>query len=265
MNLKKGFTVYELAIVFIVIGLVMGLVLKVTSIVDIAKLKRECAKFENMRSAITIYYKIYKQLPGAGSDTGITILANSKAAEAALVDAALLDDNDFISSINPAADANYRYYFTRCLPDNGQFSIVPGDPNVRHYSFVFYPLDNKQVAPDRSIPTGSVCVGAYNPAVPVTMGFEGFKSTTPQRLRAAFELYFDDRRIDNGYGRRAHNNNGSLGNDTFTEDEYKNGDEIAFLHEQIKGTEFIGSGNPTDPNDRDTPNRANDAYFIKIY
>ncbi|MDR2105439.1 MAG: prepilin-type N-terminal cleavage/methylation domain-containing protein, partial [Deferribacteraceae bacterium] len=120
MREKKGFTIYELAIVLIIIGLVMAIVLKVNTIIDVAKLKRECAKFENMRSAFTVYYKQYKGLPGA-ENTGFSVitLADSKAAEAALLKSGLLNENDFKVGLKPASDKNYRYYFTRCIADDG--------------------------------------------------------------------------------------------------------------------------------------------------
>jgi hypothetical protein len=255
MREKKGFTVYELAIVLIVIGLIMGLVLKVTSIVEVASLKKECAKFENMRSAFTIYYKLYNGLPGGDN---ITLLRNSQTAKNQLIQAGLLNENDFRVAINPAADREYRYYFTRCIADDGSKTLVTSG---EFYSYVFYPDSKKVISATRSIPMGSVCVGAYNTTISVndTNAFNGFVRTTPQSLRAAYELYFDDKRVDHGYGRRAHDNNTFVfSQNTFDEADFE--DEVAFLQEQLKKTDFIAAGGGAD-----IIEKAGNAYFIKIY
>jgi competence protein ComGC len=249
MREKKGFTVYELAIVLIVVGLIMGLVLKATSIIDVGTLKRECAKFENMRSAFTIYYKLYKGLPGGDN---ITLLRNSSIAKNQLIQAGLLNESDFRVAINPAADEGYRYYYTRCIADDGSKTLINSG---EFYSYVFYPESYKIISPALSVPMGSVCVGVYNPAVG---GYNGFVGTTPQSLRAAYELYFDDKRVDHGYGRRAHNNDTVFIDNTFAEEDFE--DEFRFLQEQLKKTDFIATGGGAD-----TPEKAGNAYFIKIY
>jgi competence protein ComGC len=277
MRDNKGFTVYELAIVLIIIGLIMGLVLKVNAIIDVARLKKECAKFENMRSAFTIYYKMYKGLPGADKSlngTGLTILANSETARNELIRASLLNENDFVVNINPAKDEGYRYYFARCVADDGYKVPRPSgwvaplgkEPN----GFVFYPGSNKNVTDNLSVPSGSVCVGAYNSAgfpLPANNNsFNGFMNTTPQSVRAAYELYFDDKRIDHGYGRRAYDSLAPFDESTFDETigNYQSefDKEIKFLQEQVYGTDFISSGGISVPN---TYPRAGTAYFVKIF
>ncbi|MDR2400757.1 MAG: prepilin-type N-terminal cleavage/methylation domain-containing protein [Deferribacteraceae bacterium] len=250
---NKGFTVYELAIVLIIIGLIMGIVLKVSATIDVAKLKKECAKFENMRSALTIYYKLYKGFPGMGStDANVIILANSKLAENDLIDATLLNENDFQVGINPAADAGYHYYFTRCVSDDGTKTV---DGNGEFYSFAFYPDTIKNIAANKTIPTGSICIGAYKPA---STGYEGFDNATPQSLRAAYELYFDDKRIDHGYARRAHDRNDPFTKSIFDSDNLT--EELKFLQEQIYGTGYIGNGSAPD-----NPERGGKAYFVKVF
>jgi hypothetical protein len=277
MRDNKGFTVYELAIVLIIVGLIMGLVLKVNAIIDVARLKKECAKFENMRSAFTIYYKNYKGLPGAdGSSggTGLTILANSEIAMKQLIETSLLNEGDFVVSINPAKDKGYRYYFTRCIADDGSKIPPPSTgtwPEVD--SFVFYPGSNKNITNDFPVPAGSVCAGAYNnkdyPLSSSGNSFNGFKDTTPQSVRAAYELYFDDKRIDHGYGRRAHDSSSPFSEASSGEDNASTADaadqefqkELAFLHEQLYGTEFISIGGSANPGGRET----GAAYFVKIF
>jgi competence protein ComGC len=254
MREKKGFTVYELAIVLIVVGLIMGLVLKATSIIEVGTLKKECAKFENMRSAFTIYYKLYKGLPGGDN---ITLLRNSTIAKNQLIQAGLLNESDFRVAINPAAEKEYRYYYTRCIADDGSKTLANSG---EFYSYVFYPTSQKIISSTLSVPMGSVCVGVYNPATPVTdpNAFSGFVGTTPQSLRAAYELYFDDRRVDHGYGRRAHNNVSVFAQNTYDEIDFEK--EVAFLQEQLKKTDFIATGGGAD-----IPEKAGNAYFIKIY
>jgi competence protein ComGC len=264
MREKKGFTVYELAIVLIVIGLIMGLVLKASAIIEVASLKKECAKFENMRSAYTIYYKLYNAIPGQEalvSKIPITTIQTSFDAQRQLIQAGLLNDNDFRVAINPAADRGYHYFFTRCIADNGTKTFPTGN---QFYSYVFYASSDRfpPSNPNVSIPLGSVCIGVHDTTLNIALNepatFDGFSRTTPQSLRAAYELYFDDKRIDHGYARRAHNFNSVCSEDTFSEADFE--DEVYFLQEQLTKTDFIGNGVGAD-----VPNRAGVAYFIRIY
>ncbi|MDM8565812.1 prepilin-type N-terminal cleavage/methylation domain-containing protein [Candidatus Halobeggiatoa sp. HSG11] len=64
MKINNGFTLIEIAIVFIIIGLVMGTVLKGTELITNAKIKNIENNFSSISRAITLYREHYHQLPG---------------------------------------------------------------------------------------------------------------------------------------------------------------------------------------------------------
>ncbi|MDM8568834.1 prepilin-type N-terminal cleavage/methylation domain-containing protein [Thiotrichales bacterium HSG1] len=64
MKTNDGFTLVEIAIVFIIIGLVMGTVLKGSELITNAKVKNIQNNFSSISKAITVYREHYHQLPG---------------------------------------------------------------------------------------------------------------------------------------------------------------------------------------------------------
>jgi prepilin-type N-terminal cleavage/methylation domain-containing protein len=64
MNKNKGFTLIELAIVLVIIGLLLGFVLNGQPLVDSAKVKKLARDFQNVQLYIHGYQDRFKALPG---------------------------------------------------------------------------------------------------------------------------------------------------------------------------------------------------------
>jgi prepilin-type N-terminal cleavage/methylation domain-containing protein len=64
MRKQSGFTLIELAIVLVIIGLLLGSVLKGQSWVDSAKVKNMAADFRNVPAYIYVYQDKFRALPG---------------------------------------------------------------------------------------------------------------------------------------------------------------------------------------------------------
>lgn len=62
--MKKGFTLVELSIVLVVIGILMGMAIKGRSMVEAAQVKKDMAKIQNISTAIGQFYSKYGMLPG---------------------------------------------------------------------------------------------------------------------------------------------------------------------------------------------------------
>jgi prepilin-type N-terminal cleavage/methylation domain-containing protein len=63
-NTQSGFTLVEIAIVLVIIGLLLGGVLKGTELIENAKVKKAVNEINGMTSAFYAYQDRYKQLPG---------------------------------------------------------------------------------------------------------------------------------------------------------------------------------------------------------
>lgn len=64
MNKNKGFTLIELAIVLVIIGLLLSVVLKGQSLIDSAKVKKLARDFQDIQLYIHGYQDRFKTLPG---------------------------------------------------------------------------------------------------------------------------------------------------------------------------------------------------------
>lgn len=63
-NASKGFSLVEMAIVLVVIGVIAGLAFKGKSLIDSARIKADIQKINKISTAITTYYSKYGTLPG---------------------------------------------------------------------------------------------------------------------------------------------------------------------------------------------------------
>jgi prepilin-type N-terminal cleavage/methylation domain-containing protein len=64
MKKKAGFTVIELAVVMIIIGIIIGVVVKGGAIIDNARMKKVYALKNEISQAIYAYYEQYSNYPG---------------------------------------------------------------------------------------------------------------------------------------------------------------------------------------------------------
>jgi prepilin-type N-terminal cleavage/methylation domain-containing protein len=66
---QKGFTLVELAIVMVIIGLMIGAVLKGQAMIDDAKKKRLMNDLQGISAAYFTYYDRYNAIPGDDTNT----------------------------------------------------------------------------------------------------------------------------------------------------------------------------------------------------
>jgi prepilin-type N-terminal cleavage/methylation domain-containing protein len=66
---KKGFTLVELAIVLVIIGIILGGVLKGQELINSAKMKRVYSQYREILAAVLTYQDKYSKLPGDDNDT----------------------------------------------------------------------------------------------------------------------------------------------------------------------------------------------------
>ena len=91
---QSGFTLVEIAIVLVIIGLLLGGVLKGTELIENSKVKRAVSEINGVTAAIYSYQDRYQRLPGddgpvatlnarGGSWSNITVFGNNNGAIAA--------------------------------------------------------------------------------------------------------------------------------------------------------------------------------------
>lgn len=117
MHKQQGFTLVELAVVLVVIGLIMGMAFKGRDLIDGAKVKNAQAQYNKMAAAMNIYHEKYGSFPGDGwtaapgtATTGATGIRNgildsaieTAAATAVLQNSGLLTNADLQHAFNGA-------------------------------------------------------------------------------------------------------------------------------------------------------------------
>ncbi len=68
-NNQKGFTLVEIAIVMVIIGLLIGGILKGQEMINNAKVKRVVKQADELRAAVMTFYDKYGQYPGDENST----------------------------------------------------------------------------------------------------------------------------------------------------------------------------------------------------
>lgn len=78
---QSGFTLVELAIVLVIIGLILGMAFKGKDLIDGAKVKSIAAQYNKVQAAFNIYFERYGAYPGDGCGVlaaGATTCAGAK-------------------------------------------------------------------------------------------------------------------------------------------------------------------------------------------
>src|SRR5665647_894484 len=79
MKKQAGFTLIELAIVLVIIGLLLGGVLKGQELINSAKVKNMASDFKNIQVYIYGYQDKYKALPGDDANAATHLTGGTKA------------------------------------------------------------------------------------------------------------------------------------------------------------------------------------------
>lgn len=95
--MKKGFTLFELAIVLIVIGLLLGMAMKGKALVEAARIKSDVAKVQKISSAFYTYYSKYNKIPGEKADGSYS----DKSIGDELMKEGLIKQSDLVLKIAP--------------------------------------------------------------------------------------------------------------------------------------------------------------------
>ncbi len=75
---QRGFTLIELAIVLVIIGLLFAMIIKGRQLIDNAKVKNIIAQINKIKTAMTIYYDRYGHYPGDSNQNGVIDNDNEK-------------------------------------------------------------------------------------------------------------------------------------------------------------------------------------------
>lgn len=73
----KGFTLIEMAIVLVVIGLILGMVYKSRQLIDSAKVKKMAAQYNKIIAGMNTFYDRYGSFPGDGCGTSSSYNINA--------------------------------------------------------------------------------------------------------------------------------------------------------------------------------------------
>jgi prepilin-type N-terminal cleavage/methylation domain-containing protein len=187
---KRAFTIYEMAIVLVIIGIIMGMLVKGSSMIRTAELRKELWKVEKIRAALSVFERQTGQCPGnVCADTA----ANTKYQDAItdLVDSGLISDSDFVSNFDISST---RWALFPCIAGTG------ADTSYREGA-------------DASL----LCVAMYKGGITTPPTASTRTNATPFSVLGGYELYFDDNHTDTGIGRlkKPNGNSGTYSRESF--------------------------------------------------
>lgn len=146
---RKGFSLIELAVVLVLIGILISVGMKGRELIENARVKGEIEKIQKIRSAVSAYFEKYTNLPGDINYNGIIDSAETQGAVAALEDEGLVSKKDFKTVIG-----NGYYMFHQCGADfSGGGRLINSGTNTCMRPVVDPGLDID--IPDNTTDTGS--------------------------------------------------------------------------------------------------------------
>jgi prepilin-type N-terminal cleavage/methylation domain-containing protein len=131
--MKKGFSMVELAIVLVVIGIIMGMALKGGEIVEAAKVRREARKLERFEIAVAV---AVQRLGPKGTVGELDTYNNAVnyLSEDIFIDNGLLATNDYETYTTPQSNSpeERKRIFNSRLPSGDNFTnfATRGDPGA---------------------------------------------------------------------------------------------------------------------------------------
>jgi prepilin-type N-terminal cleavage/methylation domain-containing protein len=106
---QAGFTLVEIAIVLVIIGLLLGGVLKGQELINSAKVKNFATDFRNIPLFIYGYQDKFKSLPGDDRDP-VSHVAGTLATNGTVGNAVIEGDWDSVSNVANALDESYLFW-----------------------------------------------------------------------------------------------------------------------------------------------------------
>ena len=191
---NKGFSLVEISMVLIIIGVIVAMSVKAYNIVNVAKLRGELSKVSKITDAINTYYNVFGVLPGDAhlSPTGI-IYEQTADVTRNLVRADLLDPTDmlFLKHRLLANEIGGIWRFMRCVEmANGTYLRV----------------NNNIIGSSTHPIAGNVCITMDNRTdsglnYSAIYEYAPIVAQMPWNVVAGFELYNDDANLTGHFGR----------------------------------------------------------------
>jgi prepilin-type N-terminal cleavage/methylation domain-containing protein len=198
----KGFTIVELAIVLVVIGIILGMAVKGKALVEAAQIKADVAALNKFEAAFAIQYATSGSFPVA--DTGQGIL-NQHIYPDHFIEKGYFTQKD----IESRYAENLTWTFIYCV-----VNPLPGDPGYAGASIMWengiQAISNYNVC---AYPTKETAIGGGGNPFPAFTKADGY-------LACNIEVIKDDSSLDNGTNRKW----ATMGETNFTEAEFKNCD-----------------------------------------
>ncbi|MBM5570033.1 MULTISPECIES: type II secretion system protein [Deefgea] len=106
MKQQRGFTLVELAIVLVIIGLILGMAFKGKDLIDGAKVKNMQAQYNKIVAGFNIYYEKYGAYPGDGCTAAVIAIGGGTVCPAGNRNGILNNANETQSAINLLLNTN---------------------------------------------------------------------------------------------------------------------------------------------------------------
>ncbi|MFA7064869.1 MAG: prepilin-type N-terminal cleavage/methylation domain-containing protein [Bacilli bacterium] len=175
--MQKGFTLIEMAIVLVIIGLITSLAMKGNDLMDQITWKRDVQSYEHLQAAILLFRESRGHMPGDEDGDGIIQGRETKAAYEELTTTAGLEKKDFIFKTG----GPLYFGFTECEKTADAYEI----------EYTKYP-DNTCIFPSELKPW-------------ISYGNDVLPEITSELIVCIFEVGFDDKNVYTGNIRRARN------------------------------------------------------------
>ncbi|SFN44209.1 prepilin-type N-terminal cleavage/methylation domain-containing protein [Formivibrio citricus] len=144
-KVQSGFTLVELAIVLVVIGLIMGMAFKGRELIEGARVRNMAATLNKFQTATNVFFERYQAFPGDGCSAGATTLAQCTGARDGLAttSAERAAVTTLLNGLNLTQDADWKSPFgSRWGVVNPAFAV----PGATHIGILSTP--NTAAAPD---------------------------------------------------------------------------------------------------------------------